>query len=250
MIRGLFLVLVFIVVLIGALIAFVPLGFAINQSGIAQSGVGWTQIQGTMLNGRINGMHVSGQEIGDVELKLRPLSLLSMTPEYDVQWGSSGGRGTGTIKLSQNRLEANSVLLQQQISSIQALTPSARAVGGTVRLTDGEIRLTRNGCEDASGNLTTDALSKIAVQYGREFGAVSGPLSCRDGNIHIDLAGSSQRGDKITINAHSSLTGAARFDAWVETTDIEVSFALPQIGFIPEDEKWHYYYYQDGGFIQ
>lgn len=248
--RGLFLTIVFFLSLAGALVAFVPLGFLVNQTNIASSGIGWTQIQGTMLNGRISGMHYNGQDIGDVKLKLKPLSLLGFAPEYEVQWGGAGGQGTGTVKLSGETLTARDVRLQQKISAIQGLSPPVAAAGGTLRLSDGEIHLTHTGCKSASGAISTDTLSKVAQQYGREFGAVSGPLSCKDGNIHIDMEGRSQRGDAIIITAHTSLIGAARFDAYLETSDAEIIFALPQIGFIPEDDRWHYYYEQPGGFIQ
>ena len=97
MIRFLVLAIFFLLAVIVAAIALTPLGFVMARSGVGNAGAGWAQVQGTLLEGRIDGLHVNGQPIGDVSVKLRPFTLLSLAPQYDVQWGGAGGQGAGLV---------------------------------------------------------------------------------------------------------------------------------------------------------
>jgi len=250
MIRFLVLIILFLAAAIAAAIAFTPLGFVMARSGAGGAGAGWAQVQGTLLNGRIDGLHVNGQPVGDVSLKLRPLSLLSFAPQYDVQWGGAGGQGTGVIKISKGRIEASELRLQQKISAIEGLAAPVRAMGGTLRLADGAIALTPVGCESAAGQISTDALSLAAEQYGREFGMITGPLTCIDQDIVLALTGLSERGDSVKVDARTSLLGEALFEVAIETRDSEVSFALSQVGFTLQDGSWRYRYEQQGRLSQ
>ncbi len=244
--RTLLLIIVFLIAVIGAAIAFTPLGYVLEKSGAANSGAGWAQAECTFLKGRISVLHIGGQPVGDVSLKLRPMSLLSLAPEYDVQWGGAGGKGSGVVKVSRGSVAARELRLQQEINSIEGLSAQVRAIGGTIRLSDGAITFTPSGCESASGQLSTDMLSKTAEQYGRQFGVIEGPLSCVENDVVIALSGHSERGDKVQVDARTSMLGASVFDTVIETGDTEVMFALSQVGFELRDGAWRYHYEAPG----
>lgn len=235
MIRFLLLSIIFLTAAACAAIAFTPLGFVLDRSGLSKMGAGWAQSEGTLLKGRVSGLHVQGQMVGDVSLKLRPMSLLSLSPTYDVQWGGAGGRGTGVIALKGETLVASEIVLQQKLTSVEGLAAPVRAIGGDVRLDDGAMTVSRAGCEAASGTISTDALSKAAAQYGRQFGTLSGPLACADGKVLVDLMGRSEAGDRVNVAAQTSLLGQSNFEVEVETQDGEVRFLLAQIGFVERD---------------
>lgn len=245
--RTIFLTLLFLVVLIAGLVAYTPLGFVLERSGLGRTGAGWAQAEGTIMEGRISGLHMSGQPVGDVNLKLRPISLLTLSPKYDVQWGGAGGNGSGVVTITQDSLLAEDLRLQQNVSAIEGLALPVRAIGGTVRLTGASIKLTRAGCERAAGTISTDVLSRLAQQYGREFGAVAGPLSCANGDIQTDLQGISERGDKVSVTARTSLLGQAFFDVAIETFDSDVMLALSQTDFQRQGDAWLYHYETTAG---
>ena len=90
--RRIVLGLIFLLVLGVAIAAYTPLGFVLEQSGLKQNNVGWAKVDGTLRQGRVSGFFIQNQPIGDVSLKLRLSSLLSLKPTYDVQWGGAGGR--------------------------------------------------------------------------------------------------------------------------------------------------------------
>ena len=238
--RRFLLLILFILILLGGLVAFTPLGFVLNQSGAAGLGIGWAKADGTLLKGRISGLYAGTQPIGDVSLELRPFSLLSLKPTYDVQWGGAGGQGTGVLTLSRTALEATDLQMRQEISALEGLEPAVRAMGGSLDVTDGTFHLTQAGCEYASGTLSTNTLSTLAAQYGRQFGTVSGPISCEAGAFVLAMAGASDVGDEVNIDARAALTGAGEFATRVRTRDAQIIIALTQIGFVRENGEFVY----------
>jgi len=238
--RKLFMLIVFIIVLGGSLIAFTPLGFVLNQSGVSALGVGWAKADGTLMRGRISGFFVGTQPIGDVSLELKPMSLLSLAPKYDVQWSGAGGQGTADLTISRSALTAENVRMRQEIGALEGLEPAVRAMGGTLDIENGGFRLTQMGCETATGTMSTSALSTLAAQYGRQFGDISGPISCDAGSFVLSMEGRSDSGDQVNIDARAAMTGDGDFATRVQTNDTQIILALTQIGFAREDGGFVY----------
>ncbi|MEM9939202.1 MAG: type II secretion system protein N [Pseudomonadota bacterium] len=249
MIKALFLTLVFLVMLAVAAFAFTPLDFVLSRAGLGSAGIGWAQAEGTLRKGRVDGLFLPNQYVGDVSLELRPLSVLSGSLAYNVQWGGASGRGTGILEIRSNKLKGRDLRAQLQISSIEGLAPIVRAAGGDVRLQDGSFELTRTGCEAAGGRLTSDVLSRAALAYGREFGAVEGVLSCETGDFVLDAEGQSESGDQLELDARASLFGAAEVDVRVRTDDPELPLVLSSAEFQLRDGIWSYRY-ESGGLVQ
>lgn len=229
--RRLLLLILFVIMLIGALFAFTPLGFILGQSGASSLGVGWAKADGTLLNGRISGLYVGTQPIGDVSLELRPASLLTLRPSYDIQWGGAGGQGTAILTLSRSAISADDIRMRQEIGALEGLDPAVRAMGGSLDVSDAAFRLTQTGCESASGRLSTNTLSTLAAQYGRQFGEVAGPISCEEGAFILAMEGTSDAEDRVVIDARAALTGQGAFSTRVQTQDAQIIIALTQIGF-------------------
>ena len=238
--RKLLLLVVFILMLIAGLFAFTPLGFVMNQSGAANMGVGWAKVDGTLMKGRISGFYAGTQPIGDVSLKLRPLSLLALSPSYDVQWGGAAGQGTAELTLSRSALKADQVRMRLEIGALEGLEPAVRAMGGTLDVDAGAFELSRSGCETASGELSTNALTTLAAQYGRQFGEIAGPISCENGAFVIAMAGQSDAGDQVNIDASANILGGGDFATRVQTQDTQIILALTQIGFARENGAFVY----------
>ncbi len=238
--RKLLMLILFIIVLFIGLVAFTPLGFVLNQSGAGNLGVGWAKADGTLLKGRISGFYVGTQPVGDVSLKLDLFSLLTLAPSYDVQWGGAGGQGTAMLTLSRSALTAKNVRMRQEIGALEGLEPAVRAMGGTLDVDNGAFRLVQSGCESASGELSTNALSTLAAQYGRQFGQIAGPISCDGGAFVIALEGQSDANDRVNIDARAALTGSGDFATRVATTDAQIILALTQIGFVRENGEFVY----------
>ena len=238
--RRLLLLILFVVMLIVGVFAFTPLGFVLGQSGAGALGVGWAKADGTLMKGRISGLYVGTQPIGDVSLELRPLSLMTLRPSYDIQWGGAGGQGTAVLTLSRSALVGNDLRMRQEIGALEGLDPAVRAMGGSLDIADGAFRLTQTGCSEASGQLSTNTLSALAAQYGRQFGEIEGPISCDNGAFVIAMEGASDADDRVIIDARAALTGQGEFATRVQTQDAQIIIALTQIGFVRENGEFVY----------
>ena len=238
--RAFLIFLVFVVVLAVAVVAYTPLGFVLNRSGVGSAGIGWAKVDGSLVRGRVTGLYVGNQPVGDVNLKLEPISLLSMKPRYQIQWGGAGGRGTAALTLSRSELVATDIRAQHEIASLEGLAPEVRAMGGSLRVRDGAFVLSPSGCISAEGTLSSDILTEFAVQYGRQFGELSGPLSCLAGAFEIAMRGQSDTGDTVSFDARSVLNGESSFQATVNTSDVQIILALTQVGFTREDRAFVY----------
>nr|WP_070959620.1 type II secretion system protein N [Hyphomonas sp. Mor2] len=248
--RKLLMLLVFILVLIAGLFAFTPLGFVLNQSGAGNMGIGWAKVDGTLMKGRISGFYAGTQPIGDVSLNLRPLSLLTLSPSYDVQWGGAGGQGTARLTLSRSALNADDIRMRLEIGALEGLEPAVRAMGGTLDIEEGAFRLDRSGCDTASGEISTNALSTLAAQYGRQFGEISGPIRCESGAFIIAMAGQSDSNDQVNIEARANMLGGGDFATRVLTQDPQIILALTQIGFVRENGEFVYRQSRTAGLTQ
>ena len=235
-----------VLVAIGALIWFaasrIPLGMALNQAPLSGMGIQWTQSEGTIWDGRMSGVYVNGQPVGDIDLALRPASLLTLSPAVEVQWGGAGGRGAGVVTLKGDVIEATDLRVEQQVSALESLSNELRAIGGIVRLSGGSVRIENNACTQASGQVQTDTLTRAALQFGREFSDLSGNISCVDGAFNLLMNGSSPAGDTMKIDADASLQGASNIDITVNTSDNDIQMLLAQAGFAQRDGVWTYEY--------
>ena len=192
------------------------------------------------MKGRISGFYIGTQPIGDINLELKPASLLSLRPSYNIQWGGAGGQGTAVLTLSRSGLTGQDLRMRQEIGALEGLDPAVRAMGGHLDVDEGAFEITRTGCESASGKMSTNVLSTLAAQYGRQFGAVEGPISCESGAFVLALEGSSEADDRVIIDARAALTGQGEFATRVQTQDAQIIIALTQIGFARENGEFVY----------
>lgn len=244
-----------VVTAIGALLWFaasqIPLGLVLNRLPLNNMGVEWTQSEGTIWDGRMSGVYLNGQPVGDVDLALRPMSLLSFAPTLEVQWGGAGGRGAGVVTVrGENRIDASDLRIEQQINALESLSNEVRSIGGIFRLGDGTVSIANGSCTSASGNVQTDSLARAAQQFGRSFSDLTGTITCEDGAFAISMSGDSPQGDSVEIDAIATLYGRSDIDVTVSTQSDEIETLLARSGFSQDDGVWTYEYQtapMDGG---
>jgi len=220
-----------------------PIEFAMSQVGLPNGLVDWTSAEGTITKGRLNTVTLGPQLIGDVLVTQRSLNPFSRSISYDVQWGSAGGRGSGQIVASPERVQVKELRLQQNIVAMPGLVQAIRELGGSIRILNGSFDIDQNGCNSAEGEIFTDLLMRLGNQYGRSFSELKGPVSCENGNVMISLSASSAEGDLIEIAGNVSAAGAGEFNISVTTFDSEIRLVLQEYGFTKsDDDVWRYRY--------
>lgn len=217
-----------------------PIGFVLQRLPLNAMGVQWTQSEGTVWDGRVMGVYVNGQPVGDVDVALQPVSLLTLRPELDVQWGGAGGRGAGLLLFETGAVEARELRFEQRVSALESLSADLRAIGGNFRLSDGAVRIEDGRCTSATGAVQSDTLTLAARQFGRTFSDLTGAISCEDGAFQIEMSGDGSTGDTIAITAQATLQGQSEIHVAVSTADRELEALLANAGFSREDGVWTY----------
>ncbi|WP_119681671.1 type II secretion system protein N [Indioceanicola profundi] len=172
------LVLVFLLALAGFVIARLPLAAALNLA--APPGIRVAEVQGTIWQGSLRGVTFQGRPLGDIRLAFAGTG---WRWRLDGRELAADGRlmpGLGQAHISDLRLSG----------AIGALLPAV-PVPGVVEIERASLDLSQAGCVEGEGQ----AMLRLELPLaGRNAPDLSGPLSCRDGALHLALAGQAADG--------------------------------------------------------
>lgn len=233
---GIVLAIVFLTTLIAGVIAFTPLSFVMRQSGIAERGVGWQQARGSIWQGQVTGLSWRGEPIGAVNLESNPLRLLSGGASHHVTWVSPQGRGDADIKASRKSIVAGNANLSMPVTRRTGIDPAFSQLGASIRLSGGQLRFSGERCDSASGTVTSDIARLAAASMGRDWPILSGPLTCKDGELEALMSGAAADGTRLELR----LNRATGLRVTLENADDEVKANLALAGFQSENGKLVY----------
>ena len=209
--RRLLLLLVFIGVFVVTLAANAPLSFILKQSGIVQQGVSWQQARGTALHGQVTGLAVREEAVGAVQGDYSLVRMVQGQPGHLLRWSGPMGQGSALATLSGSsiKIRKGRAAVTFDATRISSLFPAQDV---SLRLSNVSIDANAEGCKSASGDVTTDALSRVSAVYGANWPDLDGALSCVDGEIVVSVEG--RAADGTRISAKSSLQGNGRLELW------------------------------------
>ena len=213
----------------------VPLAFVMKKAGLTSKGVFWQQARGTVWDGQVTGLSVNGEPVGAVEGSFSLSRLVQSQPGHLLHWTGPSGHGTALAGPAKDgiHLEDGQAAVTFDASRISSLFP-AREV--SLRLSDVQMDMGRDGCRAASGDVQTDALAHVSAAYGATWPELTGFLSCEQGELVISLEG--QAADGTGIAAKAYLQGGGRLELW-DVPDSQTS-ALLLAGFTNEAGKFVY----------
>lgn len=198
-------------VFIFTLVASAPLSFILKRSGIVQQGVSWQQARGTVWHGQVTGLAVRGDPVGAVQGDFSLLRMIQGQPGHLLRWSGPSGQGSALAALSGSsvRIRQGRAAVTLDARRISSLFPAQDV---SLRLSNVSINAASNRCQSASGDVTTDALSRISAVYGANWPELKGTLSCVNGDLVISVEG--QAADGTQIAARSTLQGNGRLELW------------------------------------
>jgi len=224
---GFLFVALFVITLIGGLVAFAPLSFALRQSGIADRGVSWQQARGSVWHGQVTGLSWRGTPLGAVNLDSNVLRFVTGGPSHDVSWSGPFGQGRGRIKASGSSVVAEEVSLNIPLTEQIGADPVIAQLGSSLRLSNGSVKLSGDRCEAAAGSVTSDVARLAAASFGRDWPVLSGPLTCTDTRLTAQLSGDAGDGTRIVLKA----VAQDGFELELTNFDDELRAALLAAGF-------------------
>jgi hypothetical protein len=240
--RTLILGVLFVVVLALALVSQLPAAMLLERGGLRDRNVEWAAVSGTIWDARVTGLSAARQPIGEVSARLEPARLLSRQIAHKVSVSGRVMQASAQTRLALDHVGAANLHAQIQIAELYSLIPELRAIGGTVTVRDGALRVAGGRCVEASGEVSTDVIPRAAERFGRVFPPLAGALSCQDGMLRADLASIAETGERVDVEVRVSLQGAAELIARVSTEDTAFRGALGSFGFAPNGPDMIYGY--------
>ncbi len=231
---------VFLVVLVGAIVASTPLSFVMERAGAEAYGLNWREARGRVWNGRLDGLAFGAQPIGDVQLRIRPGALMSGRLSYRIDWSGPPGRGTGIVTTGAGGVALEGLRAEARVEELRGLTDVVRAAGGFVRVRADVLRFSGGRCDAARGTVATDVLANLAAAVGKSFGEIQGAIACDGAMLLIPAEAVSGAGDEFEATLRAGFAETSTLKATARTADPDFAAALSSLGFDFEDDAFVY----------
>ncbi|RYY95769.1 MAG: hypothetical protein EON61_22160 [Alphaproteobacteria bacterium] len=232
-----FIVIALIAVVAGG-VALFPMSTAADMAKQRLPDLKFANASGSVWDGKLGGLAYGEQTIGDVAVKTDLFSLFSGKVAGKVGMAREGLAGEADISygLTNGGVDLKNLKLAGDTSMVPGMPPTIAAAGGKFTLNVGSVKFANGLCEDASGEVWTDALTKVNYK-GWVGPELRGPVTCAGGKMQAQASGTAETGEAVEaaldIGQHLDmlLTATVRNAG---TTAIE---ALTSVGFVLEGDK-------------
>jgi hypothetical protein len=154
---------------------FAPVSLLVHPLLQAAPGVSIAGASGSIWNATLRSVSVDDVQLGDLNVRLSPLSLIGGRPEAEIV-------SEGPLRSARLRPDGRSARLEEVSIETELAALSRRAPPGVqLKVVRGAARLAPSGCLEASGAITLTDTS------GRLPGAITGPLACLNGTLLADV---------------------------------------------------------------
>jgi hypothetical protein len=208
-------------------IARLPLAAAVHWLPLSRVGLTYIDVSGTVWSGQVSGLAWRGVSLGDVAVGVRPSPWLLDGFRVKVAVNGTGPvDGAGVLWIGLGSLGARDTAGQIRIATLPVILP----LDGTVDVRIAKATFSREGCETATAEITTDALTRNPGGLPWHGPVLSGRVTCANGAIVIPLQGESGT-ETVSVTMTVSPDGSFTVNAEARTGDQAVANALTAVGF-------------------
>jgi general secretion pathway protein N len=202
-----------------ALILFMPLSMALSMFGLTGQGLAARRVSGTVWSGQLVDARIGRLPVGDVDVGLRPLSLLLGRARIDMRSAFGTGSLTSTssgfaVDDATAKLATARVFAPIPLDSLDLTNVSAAFVAGRCSKAEGRVRAMFAG--DVGG---------VALAQG-----LSGVARCDGSALLLPLVSQSAM---ERLNLHIDGNGEYRAQFFVRSSDPAMAEKLGSAGFGP-----------------
>ncbi|MFC7290361.1 type II secretion system protein N [Hirschia litorea] len=235
--------LLFIALFIGAIIAYLPLKFVVDLSALKSKGVYYDRVVGTVWDGGLSDVHIAGEAIGQLNISLKPLSILKLKPELAFEFAGAVGSGKGLMAFGLDKsITVRDVLGNIQLNAVKHLDMQLRRSPSKLNLSIRHLKTNAEGqCLDASGHLTSDILSAVGRSWGWDGPEMDGSILCEGEHFLVDMKNKSGI-DQLQARGLFRSDLSYDVESHVKTQDVRLSNALISFGFVAQPEQGAYLY--------
>ncbi|MEL6111531.1 MAG: type II secretion system protein N [Pseudomonadota bacterium] len=161
-------------------------------AGLAHSGPGlsFSGVKGTLWRGTISNVVLGQIPVGEVAYRLRPLSLLGLSPALDLTLSQGAIVGRIPVQISRRRVALGRGTLKLRLDAVSQTRALGMPVSGVVDVTvDRLVFSPAGGCLEGALTVATDFLKAPAARWGAQGFDMAGPGGCEDGGLYVNLSG-------------------------------------------------------------
>jgi general secretion pathway protein N len=199
-------------------LATLPLPWLINKVTLPKN-ITLHGVSGTVWQGEIAQVILSNSakntQVEQVTTALSVWSLFSLTPQIDVRFGdafSAGPEGKMTLAVSQEQLSLTDVELFLSANDIaqQANLPLPVTAKGELELhlTQVDISLSEQKCQQANGNVDWSHAGIIAMEQNIKLGKLQAKVSCEKGDLVVKIEPKNDLG--LSFSTYIGIKGGAQ----------------------------------------
>lgn len=223
-----YLVLIFVVAFLGFMVARMPLAFVLAQVVPASGPLSYSRAEGTVWEGQVHNVRLRGVPLGDADLALSPLSLVTLAPS--LNWRLGGGAVTGRGLLSVHLMERAITVRDTDIAADLDRLPTMVPLSGVFAASVREFAWERQACRAADADLRTSALNRNPMGLDWRGPTLTGQAVCDNGVLTVTLAGADASSE---LDMEGAITPelAYRLDASLKTDNHDLRQSLEALGY-------------------
>lgn len=229
-----FIVVALIAVVAGG-VALFPMATAADLAKQRLPDLKFANASGSVWDGKLGGLSYGAQSIGDLAVKTDLFALFSGKAAGKVGMAREGLAGEADISygLGNGGLDLKNLKLAGDTAMVPGMPPTIAAAGGKFTLNVANVKFANNLCEDASGEVWTDALARINYK-GWVGPELRGPVSCAGGKMQVQASGTAQSGEVVQASLNVGQHLDMEMTATVANAGATAIEALTSVGFVLE----------------
>jgi hypothetical protein len=230
----LFVVLGLLVVLAGG-VAFFPMSMAADMAVRQAPDLKFSSATGSVWDGKLTDVYYGSQKIGDLSVKTELFSLLGGKAAGTLGLTRQGFAGTATISygIGDGGLDVPDLKISGDTSMVPGMPLAIAQTDGKFTLQMKDVKFANSLCQTASGEVWTDALSKVNYK-GWVGPELRGPVTCHDGKLQVQAMGKAPTGEDVLANLNISQHLDMELTATVSNASQGAVEALTGLGFQTE----------------
>ncbi|MEL6359786.1 MAG: type II secretion system protein N [Pseudomonadota bacterium] len=216
---------------IGA-ISFAPASLITPLLDAGGTQLSFKKVEGRLWQGTIVGARLPGQNLGDIEYRINPFSVLIGRPsgQFAVQGGVVTAISDFSVSAWSRELSLRNATVDYNLNSLTKYSIFGFPYQGRFRADIDKIVWGRDGCRDAQATLWTDILDASSREYVGDGMELNGVAACLKSDLVVAFDGRNREGEtqiEITLKSSLSYQMAAR----LTPRRVQIAESLRQFGF-------------------
>ncbi len=237
MLRIVIFVVLGVVALVAGVVAFFPMSLAADMASKQMPGFKYSEASGSVWDGKLSNVSFSDQPIGDLSVKANLFDLLTGKATGALGLVRQGFTGQADLAygLTDGALNIRNLEIDGTTGMVPGMPSAPAEANGKFTLRIGELKFRNSMCEAATGEVWTDALTRVNFEdwVGPEL---RGPVTCQGGKLVVQAAGKAATGEDVLAVLNVSSRLDMDMTATVTGASPTAEEALVALGFVADGE--------------